>query len=87
MATKIKTVNLYEAKTQLSKLVDEAAEGVEIIIAKAGTAKARLVPLEKPPRARKPGGWAGKIRISDDFDDDLPPEVLAGFLGPSDDRG
>lgn len=82
---KKKTVNLYEAKTQLSKLVDEAAAGGEIVIAKAGKPKARLVPLEKAPRIREPGRWKGQIWIADDFDDDLPPEVLAGFLGRHDD--
>ena len=79
-----KTVNLYEAKTHLSKLVDEAAAGAEIIIAKSGTAKARLMPLERRRPLRKPGGWEGRIRIADDFDDELPPEVLAGFFGALD---
>jgi prevent-host-death family protein len=83
---KPKTVNLYEAKTHLSKLVEEASEGAEIIIAKAGTAKARLLPLEKPKRDRKPGGWEGRIWVSDDFDDELPLDILAGFLGDDDDR-
>jgi prevent-host-death family protein len=79
-----KMVNLYEAKTQLSKLVDEAAAGAEIVIAKSGTAMARLVPLEKRKRARRPGGWKGRVRIADDFDDELPAGVLAGFLGGED---
>jgi prevent-host-death family protein len=86
VTAKTKTVNLYEAKTQLSKLVDEAASGAEIIIAKSGKAKARLVPLEKTRRARKPGGWEGQIWVSDDFDEVLPPDVLAGFLGSSDEQ-
>ena len=73
-------MNLYEAKTNLSKLVDEASAGGEIIIAKAGKPKARLMPLERPKGDRLPGGWEGKVWISDDFDDELPPEVLAGFL-------
>lgn len=76
-----KTVNLYEAKTRLSRLVDGASAGEEIVIAKAGKPKARLVPLEPPKPPRKPGGWEGQIWIADDFDDELPPEVLAGFLG------
>ena len=84
MTGKTKTVNLYEAKTQLSKLVDEAAAGGEIIIAKAGKAKARLMPLETIRRARRPGGWEGRLWIAEDFDDDLPPDVLAGFVSPSD---
>ena len=76
-----KTVNLYEAKTRLSKLIDEASAGSEIIIAKAGKPKARLVPLEKPPKERRPGGWERRIVIADDCDDDLPPQLFAGFLG------
>ena len=84
---KPRTVNLYDAKTHLSKLVDEASAGAEIIIAKSGTAKARLVPLEKRKRDRKPGGWEGQIRIADDFDDELPADVLAAFLGEADEEG
>jgi prevent-host-death family protein len=74
------TVNLYEAKTSLSKLVERAAAGEEIVIAKAGKPKARLVPLAD--RAlRKPGGWEGKVWIADDFDEPLPREILEGFEG------
>lgn len=79
-----KTVNLYEAKTHLSKLVEAAARGEEIVIAKAGKPRARLVPLEKPQAKRTPGGLKGRIWIADDFDDELPPEVLAGFSGEED---
>lgn len=79
-----KTVNLYEAKSQLSKLVDEASAGEEVIIAKAGLPKARLVPLRKTKPKRKPGALKGQIWIADDFDDELPPEILAGFLGEND---
>jgi len=75
------TVNLYEAKTRLSELVDRAAEGEEIVIAKAGTPMARLVPIEPPPK-RVPGGWEGQIWISDDFDDPLPPEIQKFFDDP-----
>jgi prevent-host-death family protein len=72
------TVNLYDAKTQLSKLVERAAAGEEIIIAKAGQPRAQLVPLaERKPRT--PGAWKGKMWVSEDFDDPLPPEILAGF--------
>ena len=78
---KTRVVNLYEAKTHLSKLVEEASNGSEIIIAKAGQPKARLVSIEKPRAERSPGGWEGQIRISDDFDDELPADLLAGFLG------
>jgi prevent-host-death family protein len=74
-------INLYEAKTQLSKLVERAAAGEEIVIAKAGRPRARLVPLANPAEPRRPGGWEGKVWVAEDFDDPLPPDVLAGFLG------
>jgi prevent-host-death family protein len=75
----IKTYNLYQAKTSLSRLVDQAASGQEIIIAKDGIPKARLVPLAAAKR--KPGGWEGQVRMSDDFDEELPAELLAAFEG------
>ncbi len=73
------TVNLYLAKTHLSELVDRAAKGEEIVIAKAGKPVARLVPLAGAERGRSPGGWEGVVWIADDFDAPLPPDVLAGF--------
>jgi prevent-host-death family protein len=76
----LRTLNLYDAKTQLSALVDDAAAGEEIIIAKNGRPRARLVPLRPAPR-RRPGSGKGKIRISADFDAPLPAAVLEGFLG------
>jgi prevent-host-death family protein len=76
-----KTVNLYEAKTQLSRLVERAAKGEEIIIAKAGEPKARLVPLARPVKNRKPGDWKGRLVIGPDFDAPLPDDLLAGFEG------
>jgi prevent-host-death family protein len=76
-----KIVNLYEAKTHLSQLVESAAAGEEIIIAKAGKPRARLVPLPAERVPRVPGGWQGQIWVSDDFDDPLPPEILRGFTG------
>lgn len=75
------TVNLYEAKTHLSELVERAAAGEEIVIAKAGKPRARLVPLEEDRPPRKPGALKGQIWIADDFDDPLPPEILRGFMG------
>ena len=73
--------NLYEAKTHLSHLVDRAAKGQEITIAKAGVPLARLVPLPKPKKKRKPGGWEGKVHIADNFDDPLPADLHAAFEG------
>jgi prevent-host-death family protein len=71
-----KTVNLYDAKTRLSQLVEEASAGEEIIIAKAGKPKARLVPLLAATHARRPGGWEGRVRMSEDFDEELPARDL-----------
>ena len=75
-----KVLNLYEAKTRLSALVEEAAAGQEIVIAKAGVPRARLVPL-KPRVRRRPGGSKGKIWIAPDFDAPLPDHVLDVFEG------
>ena len=75
------TLNLYQAKTQLSKLVDRAAAGEEIIIAKAGKPLARLVPLAPAKPVRRLGTLAGQVVIGDDFDDPLPEEIAAVFRG------
>jgi prevent-host-death family protein len=75
------SVNVYEAKTHLSQLLDRAAAGEEIVIARAGRPVARLVALrEGSARRRTPGGWRGKVMIADDFDA-LPVEVEAAFRG------
>jgi prevent-host-death family protein len=76
--------NLYEAKTALSRLVDRAANGEEIIIAKAGTPMAKLVPMGTKIGRRKPGGWKGQVYISHDFDAPLPPDLISAFEGSSD---
>jgi prevent-host-death family protein len=76
----LRTINLYEAKTQLSSLVEEAAAGAEIIIAKAGKPRARLVPVRaKTPR--RPGSAKGKVWIAADFDAPLPESMLRAFSG------
>jgi prevent-host-death family protein len=63
-----RTVSLSEAKTHLSALVDAAARGEAIVIAKNGVAKARLVPAGEPTRERKPSGLLRIRHIADDFD-------------------
>lgn len=75
----MKVTNIHEAKTQLSRLVDEAAHGKVVIIGKARKPMVRLVPVEEP-QPRKLGCWKGKVRIADDFDE-LPPEIMAAFRG------
>ena len=77
----MQTVNVHDAKTHFSRLVDAAANGEEIIIAKAGKPAARLVPLERVKSARRFGALKGKIRISDDFNEALPDDVIASFEG------
>ncbi len=61
-------VNIYDAKTHLSELVQRAAAGEEIVIARNGKPAARLVALAAPV-ARRPGGWEGAVWIAPDFDD------------------
>ena len=75
------TVNIHEAKTQLSRLVEEVEGGGEIVIARAGRPVARLVPLAPPVRRKQLGLLRGQIRISADFDAPLPEDVLAAFEG------
>ena len=74
-------VNIHDAKTNLSRLVDQAASGSEVVIAKAGRPVAKLVPLESRRPARKPGFLKGKIRISPDFDAPLPDGLQRAFEG------
>jgi prevent-host-death family protein len=74
-------VNIHAAKTHLSRLVDRAAAGEEIVIARAGKPVARLAPLAVAAAPRRPGLLKGQIWIADDFDAPLPNGVLEGFYG------
>ena len=74
-----KIVNMHEAKSTLSKLVEQAAAGEEVLIARAGKPVARLVPVVAPKR--RLGRWKGKVRMSADFDAPLAAEELAAWLG------
>ena len=79
-------VNIHEAKTHFSQLVERAAAGEEIVIAKAGIPRARLVPLERPSgRRRGYGSMRGKIWLADDWDADEVNEAIAVlFFGEHD---
>ena len=69
-----RTVNIHEAKTHLSRLVEQVEAGDEVVIARAGRPVARLVGLQVRTRPRLPGLWKGQVRIGPDFDapdDDL----------------
>ncbi len=72
-------VNIHDAKTNLSKLLERVERGEEIVIARAGTPIARLCPIKPRPRRRRLGKYAGQIEIAADFDV-LPPD-LARALG------
>ncbi len=76
----MQAVNIHEAKTHLSRLVEEVAAGGEIVIAKAGRPVARIVPLAgSAPRPRRLGVLKGRIQVPDDFDAPLPDSVLRDF--------
>ena len=77
----MRTVNIHAAKTQLSRLVDAAVAGEEIIIARSGKPVARLGPLAGPRQQRRLGILAGKLRVPEDFDASLPDELADAFEG------
>jgi prevent-host-death family protein len=78
-----KTLSLYDAKTHLSTLVEEAAAGEEIIIAKNGKPRARLVALPQSAAERRPllGLYRGRIHYSEDFDAPWPEEIRRALEG------
>ena len=76
-------MNIHQAKTQFSRLIERVAAGEEIIIAKSGKPIARLVPYVPKRAVRRPGSMRGKIRIKKNFDAPLPKEILASFEGKS----
>ncbi|MGH2631695.1 MAG: type II toxin-antitoxin system Phd/YefM family antitoxin [Actinomycetota bacterium] len=74
------TVNVHEAKTHLSRLLERVERGHEIVIARAGKPVAKLVPLEQGrPKQRPLGRDKGRIWMSEDFDDPLPWKIFPGF--------
>ena len=73
-----KPINIYEAKTRLSQLVEQAEKGDEVIIARAGRPVARLIAFRQTPAPRKPGRLKGRVRIRRTFDDPLPPDLFEG---------
>lgn len=74
-------VNIHEAKTQFSKLVESAINGEETVIAKAGKPVAKLIPISLAKPKRRLGVLKGKIKIADDFDAPLPEDILNSFEG------
>lgn len=76
-----KVLNIHEAKTHLSRILEEVAAGKEVIIAKAGKPMARLCPVTPRVKKKRLGLLKGRIRVAEDFNAALPDEVLAGFEG------
>ncbi len=74
-----KKVNVHAAKTQLSRLLQEALLGEEVIIARGGVPVARLVPVEPAPAKRQPGSAKGEVWVAEDFDAPLPEELAREF--------
>ena len=72
-------VDIRQARTQLSRLIERATDGEEIIITKSGKPVARLVPYTRKGAIRRPGTMRGKIRIKKNFDEPLPKELLVSF--------
>jgi prevent-host-death family protein len=73
------TVNVHEAKTHLSRLLERVERGEEVTIARAGKPVAKLVPLEPPARRGMWGKYKGQIWMSADFDEPLPWQIFPGF--------
>jgi prevent-host-death family protein len=73
------SVNVHEAKTHLSRLLEQAMAGEDVVIMRSGRPLVRLMPVESAPRARKIGSAAGVFTVPDDFDAPLPDEILAEF--------
>lgn len=75
----METVNIYDAKTHLSKLVDKAASGEDVVVSRNGKPLVRITRLEPPKRRIRFGLLRGKLVVPEDFDAPLPDEVLAAF--------
>jgi len=78
----MQTVNVHEAKTHLSRLLERVEAGEEIVLARNGKAVARLVPVRSVPR--RPGAMKGRIHLRRDFDAPLPAALARAFRGEAD---
>jgi prevent-host-death family protein len=79
----MRTVNIHEAKTQLSRLVDMAAKGESFVIAKSGKPLVKVVALDTPTKTRRVGFLAGQFTVPDDFDRMFEAEIEAMFNADS----
>lgn len=73
------TVTIHQAKTNLSKLIERASQGEEIIIARGPKPVAKLVPIGAVKGKRQPGSWKGKFELGPDFFEPLPDDELSGW--------
>ena len=73
-------INIHQAKTQLSRLIERVLQGEEIVIGRAGKPVAKLVPYERSVQPRQGGQWRGQVALEDNFDE-LPEEIAAAFKG------
>jgi prevent-host-death family protein len=78
----METVNVHEAKTHLSRLLEAVERGEDVVIARAGRPVARLVAVAASARSREPGAWRGRVMVADDFDE-TPEDVITAFHGDS----
>lgn len=76
----MKIANIHEAKTQLSKLIEAALQGEDVVISKAGKPLVKIIPYHPSSEPRKPGYWRGQVKIADDFDT-LPDSIINSFMG------
>ncbi len=72
----MKTVTIHKAKTNLSRLIEDVSKGEEVVIARGKKPVAKLVPIEPPPKERKPGWLKGKFELGPEFFEPLPSEEL-----------
>jgi len=77
----VEPVNIYEAKTRLSQLIDIAASGEDVVLSRNGKPLVRITRLESPKRRIKFGVLKGKVIVAEDFGAPMPDEVLASFEG------
>lgn len=78
----METVNIYDAKTRLSQLIDKAAAGEDVVLCRNGKPLARITRLVMPRRPIRFGLLAGKLNVPADFDAPLPPDVISSFEAP-----
>ena len=82
MACQVETVNIYDAKTRLSQLVDKVVSGEDVVVSRNGKPLVRITRLESSKRPIRFGVLKGKVQIARDFDAPMPASVLASFEGP-----